>query len=278
MPNIKKDGSFTSRHRGAYTQNHPAPFELSRGKIEVLIKCKACFWLEKQAGVKPIDTPGFNLNTNTDTLLKRDFDRWRGKGPHPLMVSYGLSHLRPYAHEDLVKWASSTQFGVNSSYFNTIHEETNILFGGGLDDVWENVATGELHIVDYKSTAQLSKTPKPLDRSFLEDFWKTAYKRQMEMYQWIMQRKGHQVSDIGYFVYVDGQHIGLNGMIDPDPVSATMKFNTSIIEYEGNNSWVADALRDAKQILQTQVCPEHSPRCDVGRFLKEAAEATERIN
>jgi len=57
-----------------------------------------------------------------------------------------------------------------------------------------------------------------------------------------------------------------------------MKFNTSIIEYKGNNSWVEDALRDAKQILHTQVCPEHSPRCDVGRFLKEAAQAVVSIN
>jgi len=57
-----------------------------------------------------------------------------------------------------------------------------------------------------------------------------------------------------------------------------MKFNTSIIEYKGNNSWVEDALRDAKQILHTQVCPEHSPRCDVGRFLREASQAVVSIN
>ena len=36
------------------------------------------------------------------------------------------------------------QFGASSNHFNTLHEQTNILFGGGLDDVWENIATGRL--------------------------------------------------------------------------------------------------------------------------------------
>ncbi|HAO55422.1 MAG TPA: hypothetical protein DCR03_07410, partial [Gammaproteobacteria bacterium] len=70
--------------------------------------------------------------------------------------------------------------------FNTIHEQTNFCFGGGLDDAWEDINTGLIHIVDYKSTAQLGKVSKPLDHSFLDDYWKTSYKRQLEMYQWIM--------------------------------------------------------------------------------------------
>ena len=43
-----------------------------------------------------------NLNINTDTLLKRDFNKYRGKGPHPFMVDNGLEHLRPFDHEDMV--------------------------------------------------------------------------------------------------------------------------------------------------------------------------------
>ena len=37
--------------------------------------------------------------------------------------------------------------------------------------------------------------------------YKASYRRQMEMYQWILRRKGHFVSDTGYFLYVDGQHV-----------------------------------------------------------------------
>jgi hypothetical protein len=126
--------------------------------------------------------------------------------------------------------------------------------------------------VDYKSTAQLSNSPKPLNRSFLDDPWKAGYKRQAEMYQWILRRKGFDVSDIAYFVYVDGQHIGINGMLsESPPFEAQMTFKTAIIEYVGSDSWVERALFEAKDILQRGTCPAHREKCDVGRFLNQAS-------
>lgn len=270
------------RHQGMFKADHPAPYELSRGKIEALIKCEACFWLERAKGVKFPGMPGFLLNTNTDTLLKKDFDQVRGVGPHPIMVAAGLAHLRPFAHPDLQKWASSLQFGASPSHFNTLHEPTHILFGGGLDDVWENIETGELHLVDYKSTAQMSKTPKPLDESFLappEDpkvpDYKASYRRQMAMYQWILRRKGYQVSDIGYFLYVDGQHVGETGMLDDQDTSqAWMRFKAAVIPFTGDDSWVEAALFKAKETVQKAVCPAHTASCEHKLFLDGVGAAT----
>ena len=265
------------RHRGTFKPEHASPYELSRGKIETLIKCEACFWLDRAKGVKFPSIPGFLLNTNTDTLLKKDLDQYRGIAPHPIMELAGLTYLRPFAHEDIEKWESSLHFGASTSHFNTVHDETNILFGGGLDDVWENTDTGELHIVDYKSTAQMSSTPKPLDESFIappEDpkvvDYKASYRRQMEMYQWVLRRKGYTVSNTGYFVYVDGQHVDETGMIDPkSPSQAWMRFNTAIIPYVGNDEWVESALCRAKEVVQFQSSPAHSDGCEHGRFLDE---------
>ena len=132
--------------------------------------------------------------------------------------------------------------------------------------MWVNPADNMLYIVDYKSTANLSADPKPVS---LDGQWKAGYKRQMEMYQWILRRKGFQVSDIGYFLYVDGQHLGYDGMIDEDPTTATMKFKTAIIEYQGDDDWVEAAIFRAKEILEMEEPPEHFWRCDVGRVLKE---------
>jgi hypothetical protein len=71
----------------------------------------------------------------------------------------------------------------------------------------------------------------------------------MEMYQWIARRKGFTVSNIGYFVYVDGQHVGETGMLDQnDPATGWMRFNTAVIPYEGNDDWVEDALTGAKKL------------------------------
>ena len=264
-----------ARHRGTFKPEKAEPYELSRGKIENFLNCEACFWLERARGVKFPGMPGFLLNTNTDTLLKRDFDAYRGKEPHPIMVSAGLEHLRPFAHEDIGKWESSLQFGASPNHFNTIHEETNILFGGGLDDVWENIETGELHIVDYKSTSQQRAIPKPLDETFIappedpkEPDYKAGYRRQMEMYQWIARRKGFTVSNIGYFVYVDGLHAGIEGMLDSgDPATAWMKFQTAVIPYVGDDSWVNDALLGAKETLLKPECPEHAEGCEIKTLL-----------
>ena len=268
-----------TRHRGTFKPNHPAPYELSRSRVENFIQCEACFWLDRAKGVKFPGIPSFLLNTNTDTLLKKDFDQYRGKGPHPAMRAAGLEHLRPFAHPDIEKWENSMQFGASSNHFNTLHEQTNILFGGGLDDVWENIATGELHIVDYKSTAQMGEFIKPLDASFIapphdpkfKDY-KASFRRQMDMYQWVARQKGYQVSDIGYFVYVDGQHNGESGMIDVnDPTQAWMRFNVAVIPYEGNDGWVETVLVRVKETLQLTQCPNHSDGCEVGALLKQAA-------
>lgn len=268
---------LVSRHRGIFDPQNPAPYELSRSAIERMVQCEACFWLEKARGVKTPSIPSFLLNSNTDTLLKRDFDAYRGKGPHPLMVRMGLGHLRPFWHEHIHYWADSLHFGA-ANRFHFDDPETQIRFGGGLDDVWENIQTGELHIVDYKSTAQASNTPKPLDETFIAPptdprapDYKGGYRRQMDMYQWIARSLGYNVSRIGYFVYVDGQHVGESGMLDnANPNQAWMRFNVAVIPYEGDDSWVHDALRRARQLVSEQdVCPDHAEHCELGRYLSE---------
>ena len=181
-----------ARHRGKFDPNNPNLYELSRSAVENFIKCKACFWLEKKAGVKPPEIPSFTLNTTTDILLKRDSDAVRGIKSLPLWESQGLGHLIPFEHEHLENWTNSLQFGANETYFNFDHEQSGIRFGGGLDDVFQNTKTGQLHIIDYKSTAQGTKSPRTYRRKpvSLDDRWKAGYKRQMDMYVWIMRKKG----------------------------------------------------------------------------------------
>ena len=256
------------RNRGRYDPSKTEPYELSRSKVEMYVRCPACFWLDRVAGIQFPSMPGFNLNTNTDTLLKRDFDSCRGEKPHPLMVQNNLSHLIPFQHDNIEKWMNALHFGVSDEYFSFVHKKTNIRFGGGVDDVWIDQQKQLLHIVDYKSTAQLGNNPSPVT---LNGEWMGSFKRQMDMYQWIMRQKDFVVSDVGYFVYVDGQHIGIEGMISADdPGVAWMKFNTTILPYEGNVEWVENVLFDIKETLETSVCPDHPAGCEYGRFLGSA--------
>ena len=288
MPNIKKDGTPTKRHRGIYTPENPNPYELSRSRIDNFLKCKALFWLEQVKGVKQPKLPGFTLNTTTDVLLKRDADRARGKSSLPIWEAHGLGHLIPYQHGHLEKWTNSMHFGLDDTYFNCVHEETNIKLGGGIDDIFLNKETGQVHIVDYKSEAQGADWPNTAEirPSSLDAPHKISYKRQMDMYIWIARQKGLSVSDTGYFLYVNAMHKGRDGMlIDEDPGKAWMEFATKIIPYEADTSWVEPVLFEIKDLLENQkTCPEFTIEptknapygSENGRFLLEAMEALGR--
>lgn len=82
-----------------------------------------------------------------------------------------------------------------------LHEPTNLLITGAIDDIWVD-PKGRLLVVDYKSTS----TTKEID---INDGtpWKDAYKRQMEIYQWLLEMNGFKVSDTGYWVYVNADAV-----------------------------------------------------------------------
>jgi len=271
------------RHRGKFDPSNPNPYELSRGRVENFLKCKACFWLEQIKKVKPPEIPSFTINTTTDILLKRDSDFVRGKSSLPIWQEAGLGHMIPYDHEDLEKWTNSLHYGLNESYFNTIHKDTNIKLGGGIDDVFLNTKTDQVHIVDYKSQAQGTRSPEKYEvkPSSIDDPWKVGYKRQMDMYIWIARQKGLNVSNTGYFVYVDAQHKHIEGMLDEkNPSIAWLKFNALIIPYEADPTWIEPTLFEIKDFLMNQSSmPNHTPKgedfsgCDLGRYANEMIEA-----
>jgi len=244
-----------ARHRGTYNPEREEPYEISRYQIESFHKCPACFWMNRVKGIKFPGMPGFLLNSATDTLLKKDFDVYRGlQKPHPLMEKNGLGHLVPFAHEDFELWTKALQLG-----FRFDHEELNLIIGGGLDDVWFNTETEELHIVDYKSTATgLNKERTALKEITLEGNYKEGYKRQMDMYTWIMRNKGFKVSNKAYFVYVNGDQHFQDGMLENGGDNAKMIFDVKVMSYFVNTSWIEGVVHDLKKCLDSKTCPEHA--------------------
>ena len=252
----------SKRHQGVYKPEHPAPYELSRSRVENFVKCPACFYLQQVKGVQFPKIPGFNINEATDILLKRDFDRYRGISTHPFLEKRGMGHLIPYQHDDFELWTQSLHFGAEGR-MNTVHEETHLKIGGGLDDVWLNTKTNQLHIVDYKSTSQKSE-----DKEIsLDDPWKAAYKRQMDLYVWVMRRKGFDVSDVGYFLYCDGDRFSDYAFLGDE--IAEMQFKMSLIEYQVDHSWIESSLRGIRECLDSPFVPEHSYGCEYGDFIQK---------
>jgi ATP-dependent exoDNAse (exonuclease V) beta subunit len=75
-----------------------------------------------------------------------------------------------------INLASSLHYGTNDSYFNATHEPSNIKLGGGVDDVFLNTETDQIHIIDYKSTAQGTQSPKRHEKKpvSLDEPWKAS--------------------------------------------------------------------------------------------------------
>lgn len=249
------------RHRGVYDPVKTEPYELSRTRIENFVKCPACFYLQQVGGVKKPSIPGYNINEATDVLLKRDFDKHRkARTCHPFLKENGLNHLVPLEDERFELWTQSLHFGA-AGRFNTIHDETNLKVGGGLDDVWLNTETGQAHLVDYKSTSQKS----PDKEITLDDWWKASYKRQMDFYIWVMRRLGLDTSDVGYFLYCDGDRFTEKKFLHEG--HATMQFKVTLLAYKSDLSWIEPTLKSIKQLLDARKCPDHAMKCEYGAYL-----------
>lgn len=211
-----------------YKPGQKAAFKVSRSKIELFTQCPRCFWLDVRLKVTRPNSPPFNINKAIDELLKKEFDVYRSKSePHPIMIENKIQAI-PFAHENLAQWRENF-VGVQA-----LHEPTNLLIFGAIDDIWA-APNGEVIVVDYKATAK--------DRDVgIDSDWQMSYKRQMEVYQWLLRQNGFTVSDTAYFVYT-------NGRMDLDGFNNRIEFKTKLIPYKGNDSWVEKTLVKMKKVM-----------------------------
>ncbi len=228
------------------------PFKLSRSKIDMFLNCPRCFYLDRRLGVSQPPMAPFTLNIAVDYLLKKEFDIHRAKGSrHPLMAKYGVDAI-PFANENMDQWRENF---VGVQY---LHEPTNLLIFGAVDDIWQSPG-GKLHVVDYKATSKAGEVE-------LEDTkWHNQYRRQMEVYQWLLRHNGFDVSNLGYFVYV-------NGRKDKEAFDAKLEFDVKIIPYEGGDAWVEKAIIDAHKCLMSDELPKSGWDCELCKYRKAAAE------
>ena len=239
------------RNRNLFDPASSEPFRMSRSKIDLFMNCQLCFYLDCRLGVgRPPGFP-FALNSAVDALLKKEFDIHRAKKrAHPLMSAYGLKDTVPYEHEDLDLWRS------NFKGIRFVYKPSNLLVTGAIDDVWVDTKTGELSIVDYKSTSKEEKVT-------LDKEWQIGYKRQMEVYQWLFRQNDFKVSPTGYFVYC-------NGKTDREAFDAKLEFDIDVIAYTGDDAWVPKALADIRTCLMAPKPPKPATTCDYCSYRKSA--------
>lgn len=211
-----------------YEPGQRTAYKISRSKIELFMQCPRCFWLDVRLKITRPSGPPFNINKAIDELFKKEFDHYREQGkPHPLITEFEIDAI-PYNHDKLEQWRE-TFVGVVA-----IHEPTNLHVFGGIDDLWID-SQGKAVVVDYKATAK----DKEVD---INSEWQIAYKRQLEVYQWLLRQNGLTVSDTGYFVYA-------NGRLDVDGFNNRVEFKTKVIPYRGSDVWVEPTLIAMKKCM-----------------------------
>jgi CRISPR/Cas system-associated exonuclease Cas4 (RecB family) len=243
-----------------YEQNKPyvpgqkAPYKISRSKIDLFIECPRCFWLDARLKISRPEGPRFTLNLAVDDLLKKEFDALRKSGQqHPLQVEYGID-ARPAFHEMLNTWRH------NFTGVQYLHEPTHLLVYGAIDDLWQN-SKGEYVVLDYKATSKAGKIEQ-----LGTDPWHDSYRRQLEIYQWLLRKNGLKVSNKGYWVYC-------NALKNRDDFNRKLEFELTLVDYEGNDKWVEPTLFEIKKLLDSDDIPNPSSTCQFCHYIRQQSQA-----
>lgn len=232
--------SYT-RTRNIFDPGSDEPFKLSRSKLELFTRCPRCFYLDRRLGVSQPPGFPFNLNSAVDALLKKEFDIHRAAGtPHPLMKEYGIDAV-PLAHEMMGEWRE------NFKGIQFLHKPTNLVITGAVDDIWINPEK-EFIVVDYKATSKEGEVN-------LDSEWQMGYKRQMEIYQWLLRKSGFKVAKVGYFVYCNGRR-------DLAAFDGKLEFEVLVLPYEGDDGWVEKTVRSAHKCLMADSIPKPGADCE----------------
>ena len=233
--------------------------KLSRSTVEKFLSCPRCCFLEKKYKIKPPSLP-FTLNIAVDNLCKNEFDYFRNiQEPHPLFIKHNIEAV-PFKHKDLDIWRSNFK-GIR--YRSTEH---NFDFGGAVDDVWQK-KNGELIIADVKAT---SRNNFDWNETFNKYDYAKAYKRQLEMYQWLFRKNGFQVADEAYLVY-------FNGKKNEKFFNNNLKFDCHVIRLNCSTSWVENTIIKTVNLLGSDAFPKPSSSCEYCNYLKKRWELKKNL-
>ena len=225
--------------------------KLSRSTVERYLRCPRCCVLDKKYLIKPPSLP-FTLNIAVDNLCKNEFDYYRRiQAPHPLFIQNGIDAV-PFKNKYLERWRSNFQ-GIR--YKSVDHDYD---FGGAVDDVWQK-KSGQLIIADVKAT---SRNHFDWEETFNKYEYAKAYKRQLEIYQWLFRKNGFQVADEAYLVY-------FNGKKNEKFFNNLLKFEAHVIKLNCSSAWVEAKVLETVRLLQSNKFPKPSYNCEYCNYLKK---------
>ena len=245
-----------------YDPNSDKPFIMSRSKIDLYLKCKRCAYLDMRLGIKGPKPFPYNLNSRIDTLLKNEHDLARTKKIKTKYLEEFNINAIPYTHAELDVWREPFK----AARYH--HKETNIVVAGSVDDLWENLDTKKIHVTDFKSThTEKFDKLKSFDAPYL-----IGYKRQAEIYSWILSKLGLDIDNTSYFFYV-------NAKPDQEIFKNNLEFEYAIIPYKTEDyNWVGNTIVEIKNFLETNKIPSSNQDCNLCKYMHKFFEFIKKKN
>ena len=247
---IKGSGPIV-RERQRYVVDSDQPFKISRTKIELFYNCPRCFYKNIKLGLREPSSPGWAINSAVDSLLKKEMDFCRKEDrPHAVFKENNLN-IKPFKHED-IEMLQNSRKGIQF-----LDKEHNFLLYGGVDDIMIN-ENDKLVVIDFKATAKKS------DIISAKNVYGNgaSYKRQLEIYSWLLQQNGFDVSSTGYLMYY-------NGDASKPYLGQEMYFRRTLVPFELDTEWIAPMISKMHECLQLDKMPSEY-ECDECLYIETA--------
>jgi hypothetical protein len=127
---------------------------------------------------------------------------------------------------------------------------------GAIDDAWQTPRNSVL-VADYKATARKAEVT--------EAGLYPGYKRQVEVYQFLLEQQGLTVEPRAYFVYA-------NGISTRPSFGGALAFRTTLLHYDGDRSWVVGMFRAAIALIVNGIRPPAADNCQWCRYVRSASQ------
>jgi len=223
-----------------YTNDLSRPFKLSRTKIDLFFECKRCFFLDQKLGIKrPHGTP-LVLSNRIVEDLKKELNVCRVERNIHSKVKDLNKNLIPANHGNLEEWRSSFKGAT------FLHNSTNLLIYGIIDDIWWDRSTNKNHSIIIKSNS------KKDDMSY-ENIW-PGYWRQLSLYTFLLSKNLLSMSSTGILVFINSP----TNLSQPEIKN---NFTLSIFERILDFDWIEPTINEISKTLNDDKPPESSKKC-----------------
>ena len=242
---------------------------LSRSAFDDFKKCQRCFYLIRVKGFIPPGCPKFTMNSTTDKLLKKEFDKYRKlQKPHQILIDKNLDYIIPYKNEEtavniygdpIINTTTNKPYTKMEAWRTNFHgiqarfNKTNYVLNGSVDDIWLNTKDNSLILVDYKS--QANKNQVNQETYWIGDF-KSGYQRQLDFYVYLLKQQNfkEKISDDVYLLVVNAR--GLEDSFDNK-----LLFESTLIHTKAKTDYLENEIQEMIRVFESKEVPESNKMC-----------------